>query len=151
MGGLMGSLVGMLAAIPAAAALKAFFIYFFERSTGRRIVSEDGVFFKGAPYAYEHDHLPDAIADATSPHPAAVETIQRKRIRDSIFGFVTKKDEKDKKRAHVNKVGRSIDDDENAGEPSGAASDTAHAAGTAGTGGASQGNASQSSNANDNE
>ena len=81
MDGLLGSLVGMLASIPAAAALKSLFIYYFERKTGRRIVSEDGVFFKGAPYAYEADHLPDAIADATSPHPASVESLHRQRKR----------------------------------------------------------------------
>lgn len=49
MGGLMGSVVGMLASIPAVAAFKSIFVYYFEKNTGRRIVAEDGVFFKGTP------------------------------------------------------------------------------------------------------
>lgn len=48
MSGLMGSLLGMLASIPAVAAAKAIFVYYFEKRTGRAIVAEDGVFFKGA-------------------------------------------------------------------------------------------------------
>lgn len=48
MNGLLGSLVGMLASIPAVAAMKGFFVYYFEKNTGRNIVSEDGVFFKGS-------------------------------------------------------------------------------------------------------
>ena len=47
MGGFMGSLVGMLASIPATAVAKSVFVYYFEKNTGREIVSEDGVFFKG--------------------------------------------------------------------------------------------------------
>ncbi len=49
MAGLVGSLVGMLASIPAAAVIKAIFVYYFEKHTGRRIVAEDGVFFQGKP------------------------------------------------------------------------------------------------------
>ena len=40
--------------------------YYFEKRTGRRIVSEDGVFFKGA--ADEGVHV-DPVADATAPSP----------------------------------------------------------------------------------
>lgn len=49
MGGLLGSLLGMLASIPAVAAAKAIFVYYFEKRTGRHLVSEDGVFFRGTP------------------------------------------------------------------------------------------------------
>jgi len=66
MNGLMGSLVGMLASIPAAAAIKAIFVYYFEKNTGRQIVAEDGVFFKGTPSHFEDSEI-NPIADATSP------------------------------------------------------------------------------------
>ena len=49
MGGLPGSLVGMLASIPAVAVAKSVFVYYFEKRTGRRLVSKDGVFFLGTP------------------------------------------------------------------------------------------------------
>ncbi len=68
MNGLVGSLVGMLASIPAVAVMKSVFVYYFEKRTGRRIVSADGVFFKGAPS--EGEDL-DPMADATSPHAPA--------------------------------------------------------------------------------
>ena len=70
MGGLVGALVGALLSIPLVAMLKAVFVYYFEKRTGRRIVSEDGVFFKGAPSADDLELL-DPVADATSPIPAA--------------------------------------------------------------------------------
>ncbi len=66
MGGLTGALVGALLAIPLVAMLKAIFVYYFEKKTGRRIVAEDGVFFKGA--ATDNDEA-DPIADATAPMP----------------------------------------------------------------------------------
>lgn len=67
MGGLMGSLVGALLSIPLVAMIKSVFVYYFEKRTGRRIVSEDGVFFKGV--ASEDGKL-DPMADATAPAPA---------------------------------------------------------------------------------
>lgn len=79
MNGLTGSLVGMLASIPAVAVAKAVFVYYFEKHTGRRLVSEDGVFFQGTP---TEGDSPDPIADATSPHPemsAAFEKVEQVR------------------------------------------------------------------------
>ncbi len=67
MGGLGGALVGALLSIPFVAMVKAIFVYYFEKKTGRRIVSEDGVFFKGA--THESDEV-NPIADATAPMPA---------------------------------------------------------------------------------
>lgn len=67
MSGLSGALVGALVSIPLIAIIKSVFVYYFEKKTGRRIVSEDGVFFKGAP-ASEEGKL-DPVADATSPAP----------------------------------------------------------------------------------
>lgn len=66
MGGFTGSLVGMLASIPAVAVMKSVFVYYFEKRTGRQLVAEDGVFFQGTPRS---DGSLDPIADATSPHP----------------------------------------------------------------------------------
>ena len=65
MNGLVGSLVGMLASVPAAAALKAIFVYYFEKNTGRQIVSEDGVLFKGVPAAVEDSDV-NPLEDAAS-------------------------------------------------------------------------------------
>ncbi len=64
MNGLLGSLVGMLFAIPLVAVLKACFVYYFEKKTHRRVVSNDGVFFKGTPAP---DEDVDPFFDATSP------------------------------------------------------------------------------------
>ena len=69
MSGLTGALVGMLASIPAVAVAKAIFVYYFEKNTGRQLVSADGVFFKGTPRA---DGEIDPVADAAAPHPDAV-------------------------------------------------------------------------------
>ncbi len=62
MSGIMGSLVGMLIAIPSVAVIKALFIYYFERATGRQIVSEDGVIFRGLP---KPNGVADPLYDAT--------------------------------------------------------------------------------------
>ena len=67
LGGLTGSLVGALLSIPLVAIVKSLFVYYFEKRTGRRIVAEDGVFFKGS-IAEDGGEL-DPIADATSAAP----------------------------------------------------------------------------------
>ena len=70
MGGLSGSLVGALLSIPAVAVAKSMFVYYFERNTGRRIVSEDGVFFKGVtPDEEEFNPVADATAGAPEMAP----------------------------------------------------------------------------------
>lgn len=63
MSGFMGSFVGMLASIPAVAAIKSIFVYYFEKNTGRSIVAEDGVFFKGDPSGDEVNPLLDATGE----------------------------------------------------------------------------------------
>ena len=65
MGGLTGALVGALLSIPLVAMAKALFVYYFEKKTGRRIVAEDGVFFKGVT----GDDEVNPIADATATAP----------------------------------------------------------------------------------
>lgn len=46
---LMGPL-GMVIAIPLCAALKGLFVFYFEKETGRPLVSYDGAIFQGTPY-----------------------------------------------------------------------------------------------------
>ncbi len=65
MSGILGSLVGMLLAIPAVAVMKSCFVYYFEKRTGRQVVSEDGVFFKGTPQEHQ-DGSAHPLMDATS-------------------------------------------------------------------------------------
>ena len=86
MGGLPGSLVGMRASIPAVAVAKSVFVYYFEKRTGRRLVSKDGVFFLGTPSSSEDGDAPNPIADATSPHPdgsAEFERAEKKRAENA--------------------------------------------------------------------
>mgnify|MGYP004559723027 FL=1 len=64
MGGMGGSIVGMLLAIPAVAIMKSLFVYYFEKSTGRQLVAYDGVFFQGTP---SDDGSVNPMADALSP------------------------------------------------------------------------------------
>ena len=103
MGGLSGSLVGMLASIPAVAVAKSVFVYYFEKRTGRRLVSKDGVFFLGTPSSSEDGDAPNPIADATSPHPdgsaefaraekkRAENAENRRKIRERLRGKEDKK------------------------------------------------------------
>ena len=103
MGGLPGSLVGMLASIPAVAVAKSVFVYYFEKRTGRRLVSKDGVFFLGTPSSSEDGDALNPIADATSPHPdgsaefaraekkRAENAENRRKIRERLRGREDKK------------------------------------------------------------
>lgn len=65
--GFLGSIVGMLVSIPAVAAAKSLFVYYFEKKTGRIIVSEDGVIFKGEPSASEANPVADATGEFYVP------------------------------------------------------------------------------------
>lgn len=62
-GGFVGNIVGMLASIPAVAAIKSLFVYYFEKRTGRVIVSPDGVIFKGDPSGEEANPVADATGE----------------------------------------------------------------------------------------
>ncbi|AEB07111.1 protein of unknown function UPF0118 [Coriobacterium glomerans PW2] len=59
---LMGAL-GMVIAIPLCAALKGLFIFYFEGSTKRALISPDGAIFKGRPFR-DADGQPVAAYDA---------------------------------------------------------------------------------------
>lgn len=67
MSGFMGSFVGMLASIPAVAAIKSLFVYYFEKRTGRVIVASDGVIFKGEPSGTEVNPVADATGEFFVP------------------------------------------------------------------------------------
>lgn len=102
MGGLMGGLIGTLLSIPLVAVFKAMFVYYFEKKTGRRIVSPDGVFFKGAP---QTGTKINPVADATGPielpdHPKS-ELVVSDLIRE-LTGKIPKieEDDKDKPERH---------------------------------------------------
>lgn len=77
MNGLLGSLVGMLFAIPFTAVVKSCFVYWFEKRTGRRLVSSDGVFFKGTPAPHEEV---DPFSDATAPSEVKTESTLSKKL-----------------------------------------------------------------------
>lgn len=87
MAGLMGSVVGMLLSIPFAAILKTVFVFYFEKRTGRQVVAEDGVFFKGMPSnVCDENGTPDAVADAVAParaHRSVLSSLREraKRLR----------------------------------------------------------------------
>lgn len=65
--GFLGSIVGMLVSIPAVAAAKSLFVYYFEKKTGRIIVSEDGVIFKGELSGSEANPVADATGEFYVP------------------------------------------------------------------------------------
>ena len=79
MSGLLGSLVGMLASIPLVAVAKSVFVYYFEKKTGRHLVAEDGVFFKGTP---ENAEKVNPIADATSTTTNTTGSMKPIRLED---------------------------------------------------------------------
>lgn len=88
MSGLLGSLVGMLFAIPAVAVIRSCFIFYFERHTGRKIISDDGVFFKGDS---QDGDVVDPLKDATSG-------ATKKKIKKQVMKDLEKDIENAKKR-----------------------------------------------------
>ena len=75
---LCGSIVGMLVSIPAVAAAKSLFVYYFEKKTGRIIVSEDGVIFKGEPSGTEVNPVADATGEFYVPEITPLQGKHRK-------------------------------------------------------------------------
>jgi predicted PurR-regulated permease PerM len=71
-GGALGGILGMICAIPVTAAAKSIFVYYFEKRTGRQLISLKGALFKGKPPTSPDDAPaddPDA-ADAPTSTPA---------------------------------------------------------------------------------
>lgn len=72
MSGPIGSLVGMLLAIPFVAVFKSLFVYYYEKGTGVRIVDEEGFLFKGKPYSTKEVH---PLFDALEIQPGKEDTV----------------------------------------------------------------------------
>ncbi len=62
--GAVGGVVGMIFVVPLMAACKGVFTYYFEKRTGRQLVSDDGGVFKGKPFNDEKG-APIPAFDAT--------------------------------------------------------------------------------------
>ena len=62
-GGALGGPIAMIAAVPLTAAFKGVFIYYFEKKTGRQLVSRDGMLFRGEPFCDEQGN-PRPACDA---------------------------------------------------------------------------------------
>ena len=52
-GSSLGGIIGMITAVPLTAAVKGTFVYYFEKKTGRQLVSDDGALFRGDPFCDE--------------------------------------------------------------------------------------------------
>ena len=66
-GAALGGVFGMLCAIPLTSAAKTIFVYYFEKRTGRQLVSEDGALFKGhptSPLSPKSDAIPSRTGNA---------------------------------------------------------------------------------------
>jgi predicted PurR-regulated permease PerM len=69
-GASLGGIFGMVCAIPLTAAAKAIFVHYFQRHTGRTILSPTGAFFKGDPKDLEpQPPAPEDSADKPAPLP----------------------------------------------------------------------------------
>ncbi|MDO4590680.1 MAG: AI-2E family transporter [Slackia sp.] len=92
MAGLVGSVAGMLLSIPCVAMAKSVFVFYYEKRTGRQVVAEDGVFFRGTPTRLEGDAgLPDAVADAVAP-PRRASSV-RERLEAIVARRAASRDE----------------------------------------------------------
>jgi hypothetical protein len=47
-GGTLGGIFGMLCAVPMTSAIKSIFVYYFEKRTGRKLLSDNGALFKSS-------------------------------------------------------------------------------------------------------
>lgn len=92
MSGVIGSLVGMLLSIPFVAVFKSLFVYYYEKRTGIRIVSQKGVFFKGYPLS-ETEANP--FEDAISEKPKTMDKAKKKALQ--IIKKDKKQDDKENK------------------------------------------------------
>ena len=78
-GGALGGAVGMLLAVPLTAAIKGFFVYYFESHTGRQLVSKEGAIFGSTPFNYA-DGRPQPTFDALDDDTF----IARSRLLDGL-------------------------------------------------------------------
>ena len=78
-GGALGGAVGMVLAVPLTAAIKGFFVYYFETHTGRQLVSLEGALFGSTPFNYA-DGRPQPTFDALDDDTF----IARSRLLDGL-------------------------------------------------------------------
>lgn len=85
-GGAVGGIIGMIAAVPLTAAVKGVFVYYFEKKTGRQLVSREGALFKGDRFCDEQgnprpacDALGVDIAGDKGVPPRIKEELDRER------------------------------------------------------------------------
>ncbi len=90
MSGLSGSLVGMLASIPFVAVAKSVFVYYFEKSTGRRLVSTTGVFFKGRVEKGGVNPIEDATGVGANPSGAGDDASRQRQDRKAGQTFAVR-------------------------------------------------------------
>lgn len=82
-GGAIGGFLGMIAAIPLLSAGKSIFVHYFEKRTGRKLVSEKGALFKGhlSNHAEEGKAEPaEPVEPAEPATDATTGTKERERI-----------------------------------------------------------------------
>ncbi|MDR0500097.1 MAG: AI-2E family transporter [Coriobacteriales bacterium] len=80
-GAAIGGFFGVLCAVPLTAAMKTIFVYYFEKRTGRRIVSRNGALFKGKSAKED-----DPAFDGTNAKLLAVEMGEHeRRALESVF------------------------------------------------------------------
>lgn len=60
-GSCLGGILGMVLAVPLTAAIKSVFVYYFESSSGRRLVTYDGAIFQGTPFHDERGRVEPAF------------------------------------------------------------------------------------------
>ena len=70
LGAVVGGVPGMILIVPMLAIGKAVFVYFFEKNTGRRIVTPDGALFKGKIPSEDVDAIDPALDAALTATPA---------------------------------------------------------------------------------
>ncbi|NTU88335.1 MAG: AI-2E family transporter [Actinobacteria bacterium] len=90
-GGNLGGIVGMIVAVPVLAAVKAVFVYYFEKRTGRKLVHEDGALFAGCSKGGTD---PDPALDATFSSECERTHIKNRKVKDRLAKQLRRDDSK---------------------------------------------------------
>lgn len=85
-GGAVGGIAGMILAVPFTAAIKAVYVYYFEKKTGRQLVSANGAFFRDRgpetgqpnPVADAMDSIDPDTGDDAANNKGLIAAIQNK-------------------------------------------------------------------------
>jgi predicted PurR-regulated permease PerM len=118
-GNSLGGILGMALAIPLTAAIRSVFVYYFEKRTGRQLVSYDGALFKSTPFhdgegniQPEFDALDDdqffnstLLVDSDEPwRPATAEKPEGVKLSwpDAVRVFLRRRRERSRRARHHN-------------------------------------------------